>query len=162
MQCEKFIKNNLNGIRTEITDSTAKAAEILSRETKKAASIGNRRTAELYRLKIINPDIGNDYNVTRFIHISRETAGKHKGDKSSIIFTLPDKPGALYEVLGIFANRNLNLCKIESRPSRDRKASFSFYIEIDIGSCNLEEVLEELESYCNYIRYLGSYQRRET
>jgi prephenate dehydratase len=155
-QCNRFINQNLNQIRTEITDSTAKAAEIVKRETKKAASIGNRRTAELYNLDIIAPGIENDNNITRFIHISTETA-ENRGNKTSMFFTLPDRPGALYKTLEVFASRNLNLCKIESHPNRDKPGSYSFYIEIDTKNCNLKEVLDELKTCCNYVKCLGSY-----
>jgi prephenate dehydratase len=160
IQCDRFIKTYLKGIRTEITDSTARAAKLLSEEPRKAVCIGSIRAAEIYSLIIIRRDIGDENNVTRFIHIARGKNEEKKGDKSSIIFSLPNKPGTLYRALGVFAKRNLNMSKIESRPSSRVKGSFSFYVEFDspFDHAGLEEVLKELENHCNYIKYLGSYR----
>lgn len=160
VQCENFIKSSLSGVRTEICDSTARAAQILKTESKPAVSIGNSSAAELYDLRIIHADIAEDNNVTRFIHIGRPNH-KISGNKSSMIFSLRDRPGALYDTLGIFARRQLNLGKIESRPSRKHSAEFSFYIEVDLsGEAGIEELLNELNEYCQEVKYLGSYVKR--
>jgi len=157
VQCENFIKSSLSGVRTEICDSTARAAQILRGESKPAVSIGNSSAAALYDLRIIYPDIAEDNNVTRFIQIGRPDQ-KRSGDKSSIIFSLRDRPGALYDTLGIFARRQLNLGKIESRPSRKHSAEFSFYIEVDLSrEAGINELLNELCEYCQEVKYLGSY-----
>jgi len=160
LQCEDFIKSSLSGVRTEICDSTARAAQILRSESKPAVSIGNSSAAALYDLRIIYSDIAEDNNVTRFIHIGRPDR-KLSGDKSSIIFSLRDRPGALYDTLGIFARRGLNLGKIESRPSRKHSAEFSFYIEVDLShEAGIEELLSELCEYCQEVKFLGSYVKR--
>ncbi|MGS0764210.1 prephenate dehydratase [Syntrophomonas curvata] len=157
LQCQAFIARHLSAVRTEICASTSRAAAMLRQETRKAVSIGNSQTAMIYGLKIICPDIAGEDNVTRFIHIAREK-GETKGDKSSIIFSLADRAGALYEVLGIFARRNLNLSKIESYPGRNARAGYNFYIEADTPAGeDLQPVLEEMEPLCRYIKYLGSY-----
>lgn len=157
LQCENFIKSSLAGVRTEICDSTARAAQILKSESKPAVSIGNSSAAALYDLHIIHPDIAEDNNITRFIHIGRPDR-QTGGDKSSIIFSLRDRPGALYDTLGIFARRQLNLGKIESRPSRKHSAEFSFYIEVDLPrEAGIEDLLHELGEYCQEVKYLGSY-----
>lgn len=159
VQCENFIKSSLSGVRTEICDSTARAAQILRTESKPAVSIGNSSAAELYDLRIIYQDIAEENNVTRFIHIGRPDP-KLTGDKSSIIFSLRDRPGALYDTLGIFARRELNLGKIESRPSRKHSAEFSFYIEVDLShEAGIDELLRELYEYCQEVKYLGSYTK---
>lgn len=160
VQCENFIKSSLAGVRTEICDSTARAAQILRSESKPAVSIGNSSAAALYDLRIIYPDIAEDNNVTRFIHIGRPDL-KLTGNKSSIIFSLRDRPGALYDTLGIFAQRQLNLGKIESRPSRKHSAEFSFYIEVDLSrEAGIDELLNELGVYCQEVKYLGSYTKQ--
>lgn len=160
MQCESFIKESLNGVRTEICDSTARAAQILRGESKRAVSIGNSSAATLYDLKIIYPDIAEENNITRFIHIGKPDQ-KILGDKSSIIFSLRDRPGALYDTLGIFARRGLNLGKIESRPSRKHSSEFSFYIEVDLSyEAGIEELLGELCEHCQEVKFLGSYAKQ--
>ncbi|MEN6328273.1 MAG: prephenate dehydratase [Syntrophomonas sp.] len=164
MQCEGFIRANLAGVRREITESTTSAAQIIRKEKKRAACIGNQRASMLYELEIIKSNIQDEDNLTRFIHVTAGKAVPGKGSKSSIIFTLPDQPGALYKALGIFAERNLNLSKIESRPARDRNKSFSFYVEADTLGHDLvlEQVLLDLKAMCKQVKYLGSYNTKHS
>lgn len=158
-QCQTFIKTSLPGIRTEICDSTARAAQMLRQETRRAASIGNNRTARLYGLQVIQADIAEPDNITRFVHIA-SGGDDDAGDKCSMIFSLQDRPGALYEALGVFASRRLNLSRIESRPSRGNPAEYSFYIEVDLtAGPDLSEVINELSGYCREIKYLGRYKK---
>lgn len=157
MQCEKFVKSRLAGVRTEISYSTARAAQIIKGETRRAVSIGNSQTAKIYGLKIIYSDIADNDNVTRFVHISTEKTAEPEGEKSSIIFSLRNKPGSLYEVLGIFVRKNMNLSKLESRSNK--KGSFSFYVDVDAGATAIRSVLEELKACCNSVKYLGSYEK---
>ncbi len=158
-QCQAFIARHLSAVRTEICASTGRAAAMLRREVRKAAAIGNSQAAMIYGLKIIYPDIAGENNVTRFIHIVQEKR-ETKGDKSSIIFSLADRAGALYEVLGIFAGRNLNLSKIESYPGPNARAGYNFYIEVDTPAGeDLQPALEEMERLCPRIKYLGSYPK---
>ncbi|HWP98537.1 MAG TPA: prephenate dehydratase [Syntrophomonadaceae bacterium] len=158
-QCEEFIRENMPGVRTEIADSTTRAAQLAMLEKRPAAAIANRQAAQLYGLQIICPDIAGAGNVTRFIHITQETE-KDQGEKCSLIFSLADRPGALYETLGVFARRNINMAKIESRPNRRHPASFWFYVELTMmeGRADREEMLRELKSYCDSLKYLGSYK----
>lgn len=161
MQCQTFVSRHLPEVRTEICDSTSRAALTLRQETRKAVSIGNRQAAKIYGLEIIYPDIAEEGNITRFIHISREKRETF-GDKASIIFALPDRAGALYEVLGVFAQRSLNLSKIESYPGHNAGAGYYFYIEVDtpVGE-DLQPLLYELQGLCSYIKYLGCYHRAD-
>lgn len=158
-QCEDFIRQNMPGVRTEIADSTTRAAQLLMSENRPAAAIANRHAAQLYGLQIICSDIAGAGNTTRFIHITQRLE-KDQGEKCSLIFSLVDRPGALYEALGVFARRNINMAKIESRPNRRRPASFWFYVELTMmkGRADRDEMLRELKSYCDSLKYLGSYQ----
>lgn len=162
-QCNGFIRTHLAAVRREITDSTTRAAQITSREKKRAACIANRQAAMLYDLDIIKSSIQDEDNQTRFVYVAAGDAVPAKGEKSSIIFSLPDYPGALYKALGIFAERNLNLSKIESRPSRNRKDTFFFYAEVDtaVNELVLEQALIELKQMCKKVKYLGSYNTRQ-
>lgn len=157
IQCEKFVRSRLAGVRTEISDSTARAAQMIKGETRRAVSIGNSQAAKIYDLEIVYPNIADNYNLTRFVHISLEERIEVEGEKSSIIFSLLDRPGSLYEVLGIFARENMNLSKLESRSSK--KGSFSFYVDVDAGANAIRSVLEELKECCDSVKYLGSYEK---
>lgn len=162
MQCTQFVNTVLPGVRTEISPSTARAMEIVKGESRKAAAIGSLQAAEIYGLKIIRSNIENKYNNTRFIHVGKENSLLSAGNKASLIFTLPDNPGSLYYALGIFASRNLNLSKIESRPGKSGRDSYSFYIEVDVpgDKQTMENALQELQDYCLTVKYLGLYSRR--
>jgi prephenate dehydratase len=159
MQCQHFINSYLPETRQEITASTTRAAEIVRSEERRAACIGNSLACSLYALEMIQNNIQDEDNYTRFIHVQSGKAPKVEEEKSSIIFTLPDRPGALYHTLEIFARRDLNLSKIESRPGKLVKGSYSFYIEVENHSSrvDIEELLEELQKQCTLVKYLGSY-----
>jgi prephenate dehydratase len=157
MQCDGFVKSRLADVRTEISDSTARAAQIIKGETRRAVSIGNSHTAKIYDLQIVYRDIADNDNVTRFVHISSEKTNEPEGDKSSMIFSLLDKPGSLCEVLGIFARENMNLSKLESR--NRIKGRYSFYVDVDAGAVAIRAVLEELKECCDSVKYLGSYKK---
>ncbi|MDD2509633.1 MAG: prephenate dehydratase [Syntrophomonas sp.] len=159
MQCQNFIKSYLPEIRQEITDSTTRAAKIVRSEERRAACIGNSLACSLYGLEVIQHNIQDGDNFTRFVHVQSGEAPGQEGEKSSIVFTLPDRPGALYHTLEIFARRNLNLIKIESRPGKLLKGSYSFYIEVENRSskARIEELLKELHKQCTSVKYLGSY-----
>lgn len=161
MQCSTFIEENMPGIRTEITSSTAQAVKIVKGEKRKGAAIGSSYAARLYGMCILYRGIENTYNQTRFIHVRRKEEARYTGEKGSLIFSLADRPGALYEALGVFARRGINLCKIESRKSGRLKDSFSFYVEFDNLSREVEisEVLHELASCSREVKFLGMYSR---
>lgn len=160
-QCENYLRRNLPGVRIEITESTARAAQMAAADLRKAAAIGPEQAAENYGLVVIARDIQQENNCTRFFHLSQ--AAKlpgNAGNKSSIIFELDDRPGALYKALEVFALQQLNLTQIESFPVR-RKAGYRFYVEVDlpINQLPVTDLLAELESRCTAVLYLGSYYR---
>lgn len=162
MQCTHYVNTALPGVRTEISPSTSRAMEIIKGESRKAAAIGSVQAAQIYGLKIIRSNIANRYNSTRFVHVGQGNSLLPVGDKASLIFTLPDNPGSLYHALGIFASRNLNLSKIESRPGKTGRDSYSFYIEVDVPGDKqaMENALQELQDYCLTVKYLGLYNCR--
>lgn len=159
-QCRKFIEGM--GVVTRATPSTSAAAELITGK-KKAAAIGTKRAAEIYGLKIAAQDI-QDYenNRTRFVVLDQEDHPLTGRDKTSVMFFLvEDKPGGLYEILGEFAVRKVNLTKIESRPSKDKLGSYIFFVDFeghrddqDIGN-----ILNIIKSKVEYIKILGSYPR---
>ncbi|MBO8159302.1 prephenate dehydratase [Thermosyntropha sp.] len=162
MQCSSFIEKNLPHIRTEITSSTTRAVQIVKEEEKKAAAIGSRYAASLYDMKILFSGIENSFNKTRFIHVKRAEEIKYKGEKGSLIFSLDNKPGALYKALQVFARKNINLVKIESRRSCKIEDSFAFYIEFDnsFSRVSVKEILDDLAVYSKDIKFLGMYKKK--
>lgn len=160
-QCEGYLKANLPGVRVEIAESTTKAAQMVRNESRRAAAIGPQQAAHNYGLMILASGIQQDNNCTRFLHLTnREEEITIGGNKISIIFDLKDRPGALYQALQVFAQRQLNLSKIESYPVKANRG-YRFYIEVDIPNRDLavQGWLTELENHSTAVIYLGNYDR---
>ncbi len=157
-QCREFIRESK--IRPHYAVSTANAAKSIIGDISKAA-IGNVKAAELYDLEILKTNIQDtDNNETRFIVVSNEDHEPTGRDKTSIIFSIyEDRPGGLYNILGIFQKNNINLTKIESRPSRKGLGKYLFFVDF-IGHKNedlIKGILEEIEDNTYFLKVLGSY-----
>lgn len=158
-QCRMWLETNLPKAELIEVSSTTKAAE-LSAKDKTAAAIASALAADHYGLKIIARSIeDSSHNVTRFLVIGRTEARPTKKDKTSIMFSIKDKVGALHDMLVPFKKYGINLTKIESRPSK-RKA-WEYYFFVDMGGHyqekNVARALNELEKNCSYLKILGSY-----
>ncbi|MGE5416428.1 MAG: prephenate dehydratase [Acidobacteriota bacterium] len=160
LQCERFLRENLPWARKEIVESTATAAKLVKTDNRKAAAIGPRQTADVYNLEIIREGLEDESgNCTTFVMLSRKEVIQPNSNKISVIFGLKDYPGALYHALGVFATRNVNLSKLESRPRGPRSQEYLFVIDIE-GGINeplIEEALNELQGMAAYYKYLGCY-----
>ena len=160
-QCSAYIEKNFPKAILKEASSTAAAVKSL-RRLKKAAAIGTRLAAEIYGMKILDENIsGDNKNFTRFIVLSLEDCEPTGKDKTSIIFSVKDEPGALYKALKPFATRNINLTKIESRPSKDEPWSYIFFTDFE-GHRKDEkciEALKELSKQCKLVKILGSYPK---
>ena len=157
-QCQEFISQN--NIQPHYAISTANAAKNIIGDKTKAA-IGNSMAAELYDLEILKHDIQDtDNNETRFVVVSKDDHEPTGRDKTSIIFSIyEDKPGALYDVLGIFQKNNINLTKIESRPSKKGLGRYLFFIDY-IGhrkDAIFEDIINEIDEKTYFLKILGSY-----
>ncbi|AAB98631.1 TPA: prephenate dehydratase [Methanocaldococcus jannaschii] len=159
-QCRNYIKKH--GWDVKAVESTAKAVKIVAESKDETlGAIGSKESAEHYNLKILDENI-EDYknNKTRFILIGKKVKFKYhpKNYKVSIVFELKeDKPGALYHILKEFAERNINLTRIESRPSKKRLGTYIFYIDFENNKEKLEEILKSLERHTTFINLLGKY-----
>ncbi|WP_455645795.1 prephenate dehydratase [Methanosphaera sp.] len=159
-QCRNYIHNLKKPVHT--MPSTANAARYVS-ELSTAAVIGNKILAKKYDLEILDYNI-QDYsnNVTRFIIIGKDDQKQPSGnDKTSIILSLEgDKPGGLYEILGIFVNENINLTKIESRPSKQGMGKYIFFIDLEghQKEPSIKKALDAIESKVSMFKILGSYK----
>jgi len=158
-QCRHWLESNLPAARLHNTHSTARAAE-LAAKTDGAAAIGSQLAAEIYGIDVLVPKI-EDYadNYTRFLVVSSASPGRSGDDKTSIMFSVKDRVGALYEMLRPFAERGLSLTKIESRPSRRKPWEYVFFVDIagHRDDAHVTEALEEVEPLCVFMRVLGSY-----
>ena len=157
-QCRMFLEKM--GVRTQATRSTAEAAEMIKNK-KNAAAIGTRRAASLYGLKIAAENIqDHENNMTRFVVIDLHDHAPTGKDKTSVVLCLSkDRPGGLYDILGEFASENINLTKIESRPSKEKLGSYIFFVDLEGHHNDLKimNVINSIRSKVGYIKILGSY-----
>ncbi len=158
-QCREWFERHMPHIHVLDVVSTAKAAEIASKDAETAA-IASELAARLYDLKFIEKRIeDNKNNFTRFLVIARDYPKKTGNDKTSIMFSLKDKPGALFNVLVPFKKADINLSKIESRPSKRRAWEYIFFADMigHIEDKKLRDAIEEVKDSCLYLKHLGSY-----
>jgi prephenate dehydratase len=160
-QCRIFLEKL--GLITHSTSSTAAAAKFIQGKNN-AAAIGNRRAAELYNLNIIQTDIQDfENNRTRFIVLGNNESLPTDNDKTSIVFSLyEDLPGGLYGILGYFAVENINLTKIESRPSKKGLGKYIFFIDFEghYQDKVIMNILDTIRKNTPFLKLLGSYPRQ--
>jgi len=157
-QCQEFIQKNQ--IQPHYAVSTANAAKNIVGDKTKAA-IGNSKAAELYNLEILKANIQDtDNNETKFVVLSKEDHEPTGNDKTSIIFSIyEDKPGGLYNILGIFQKNDINLTKIESRPSKKGLGKYLFFVDFE-GHRNdviIKNIIKEIDKNTYFLKILGSY-----
>ena len=162
-QCEKFIRKNLPDAKIIQTSSNAASAEMIAKQKDSSkGAIVSREAIEIYKLKVIKHDVqDNKFNVTRFVVLSKNEARRTGRDRTSIaIYPQVDKPGLLYNLLGEFAKRNINLTKIESRPSKGKLGDYIFFIDMQ-GSKEDEKIIEAFKKIEEgfFLKVLGSYPR---
>jgi chorismate mutase / prephenate dehydratase len=165
-QCHFWLEANCRGVDLIDTASTAEAAQIVANNSNQEgiACIASQMAAPLYGLKIIASCIeDHSNNTTRFLVISRHEARPTKDDKTSIVFEIKDKAGALHDILVPFKRNRINLTKIESRPSK--KKAWSYYFFVDFQGHHAERkvklTLKELVKHCVTLKVLGSYPKAE-
>lgn len=159
-QCRKYIKNKFKGIEIRSDLSTSHAAK-LAFESKEIAAIASVESAKMYGLKILDDNIQDmNENFTRFIVIGKTTPAPTGNDKTSIIVYLEkNRPGALYEILGEFASQNIDLTKIESRPTKKILGDYVFYIDIKghVEEKIIKDTLTKIKGKVGMLKILGSY-----
>ena len=159
-QCERFLRG-MSGVSVEATYDTAGSAKLVKEhKLTDAAAIASERAAKVFGLEILRAEI-QDYsdNITRFLLISRTGETGDQVDKTSVVFSLPNEPGSLFKALSVFALRDIDLTKIESRPIRGRPWEYLFYVDIPIGRHDLRcaRALVHLAEFARSMRTLGSY-----
>jgi len=162
-QCRKWLSENCPGIPVQEVDSTAKAAEIASHD-ESAAAIASEMASLKYALRFVEKSIeDNPSNFTRFLIIGDFEPLPTGKDKTSMVFAAAHRAGSLYEVLGIFAKKKINMNKIESRPSRQKAWEYVFFVDVDGHRDDepIKEALEALVEHTAFVKVLGSYPKGE-
>ena len=159
-QCSGWLRTNVPQASVIPTESTAAAAAQAEREGDGSAAIGHPRLVERYGLKAVALDIQDlPDNWTRFLVIGPTPTVGSSRDKTSLLFTTPDRPGALAAILNLLADQGLNLTKLESRPLKGEKWKYVFFmdVECDLSQEQYENTMNNLTSLCHTMRVLGSY-----
>ncbi len=153
----------LPGVKSEPVYDTAGSVKMLKESgTRDTAAVASRRAAELYGMDILDEGIeDNPENYTRFLVIAPEPVSPSSNAKTSIVFSLHNRPGALFKALSVFALRDIDLTKIESRPLVGTPWNYLFYVDF-IGSAqddSVKRALDHLGEYAPTVRVLGTYPR---
>lgn len=169
-QCQGWLRANLPNAALVPVESTAAAAKRAASDPESAA-IGNCKLADIHGLEILARRIEDEPgNWTRFVIIASENGkkdiqprpspvGHSDADKTSVLFTVPDKPGSLSNILELFARHHVNMRKLESRPMRGQPWKYVFFadVESDLNDPEHGDLLEQLGHACNSFRILGCY-----
>lgn len=164
-QCRDYIQRGFPAAVKEATTSTAEAARLVSSSGEPWAAIGTEEAAAHYGLEVVARAV-QDYadNETRFVIIGTQPVPPTGKDKTSLAFSLVhDRPGALYGALGEFADRGINLTKIESRPARRSIGYYIFFVDCEGHREDdlLAEAIDAVKLRSTYFKVLGSYPRWE-
>ncbi len=158
-QCQEFLRS-LNAELIPTYDTAGSAKMIRENGLRNSAAIASKRVADIYGMSILAEGIEtNPKNYTRFFVISVNKAEYTQNSKTSLVFRTKNIPGALYQGLGAFANRDINLSKLESRPAKDTPWEYIFYVDFEGHSDEdkVKEALSELDTKCAFLKILGSY-----
>jgi chorismate mutase/prephenate dehydratase len=158
-QCRIWLETNLPAAELIEVSSTSKAAEIASGQ-KGAGCIASTLAAKHYGLKVLEGSIqDSSHNVTRFLVVGKHETRPTKEDKTSIMFSVKDRSGALHDVLVPFKRHKINMTKIESRPSKVKAWEYYFFVDIQghYTDARVARALSELSRSSAYLKVLGSY-----
>jgi chorismate mutase/prephenate dehydratase len=161
-QCSQYLSYHRDWKKISYLNTASSVKHVGKMKDDRLAAIGSGRAAEIYELEILKDVIqDNDTNTTRFIVLKRDEEENHKADKTSLVFTTSHAAGSLFNVLAVFAEKNISMMKIESRPIKHQPGQYTFYVDID-GSKDMPHVkaaLEEINNRQKFFRILGNYQK---
>ena len=162
-QCREFIRENLrDDIIIKSAQSTAQAVKELIDADDTCSAIASENAAELYNIPILLKQINDEKdNKTRFVLIGRADTPRTGNDKTSITFSLENKPGALNKVLNILDNYKINMTYIDSRPSKKILGEYTFYIDFDghVKDEKIAKALFQILQHTKFFRHLRSYEK---
>jgi chorismate mutase/prephenate dehydratase len=160
-QCQAFLKH-MDCELIPTYDTAGSVKMIKEKGITDGGAIASARAAEIYGMKIITREIeDNPSNFTRFFVLAKQDSPPSGNDKTSVVFSVKHKPGALYEFLEKLAAKNINLTKIESRPTRQKPWEYNFYLDFEGHREDKlsQEILEDLINSSIFVKVLGSYPK---
>ncbi len=162
-QCREYLEKHPNWDLVTCKDTASCVQRVKESGNPREASIASQEAAEVFQMSVLKEGIEtNPRNFTRFVVVSKG-GGFLTGpkNKSSLIFSVSDKPGALYGALKIFADNNINLVKLESRPIHNKPWEYLFYtdVEVDLMDEDHRALLDELRNKTEFLKILGSYRK---
>jgi prephenate dehydratase len=165
-QCRQYL-NMKKLVSMPVYDTAGAVKMIKEGQNKRAAAIASKRAAEIYGMEILDVGIEDrKSNFTRFYVLSREPANtKPSGnDGTSIIFSVKHAPGSLVNILSEFARREINLTKIESRPTKETPWEYNFFTDFEghVLDSKIRDVLNAIEPKTAFVKVLGSYKKETT
>lgn len=165
-EAEEYLETYLKqATRHEYFDTAAAAQYVADEKNMHKAAVASKEAGELSSLHLLANNIETHrHNYTRFIALSKNDDRDSLGNKTSIVFRTQDKAGSLYEALGVFAKRKINLTKLESRPIIGDAWRYMYYVDFSSGTNedHVQKALEELKKHATHIRILGSYPAGNT
>ena len=162
-QCRSWLQKNFPAAEIIETSSNARSAELAARE-KPAGAIAGLLAAEKYKLPVLEHDVqDNAGNATRFLVLGRQCGLPTGHDRTSLMFCVADKPGALHSSLAPFRRYQINMTKIESRPSKRKAWEYFFFVDLDghAKDPKVTRALAQLAEHCVFVKVLGSYPNVE-
>ena len=158
-QCRKFIEeHNMKTIPAYDTAGSVKIVKELNK--KNCACIASKTSSSIYNMPIMSENIANNSNnYTRFLILSKKESTQTENDKTSIIFSIKHEPGSLFRIIENFHKNNVNLTKIESRPTKSNTWEYNFYVDFEGNAKNpkILEMLEKIKQESLFMKVLGSY-----
>jgi prephenate dehydratase len=160
-QCRNFFRRHPAIAAVPFYDTAGAVKHVVAGKLPDAAGIAGLQAAREYGAKVLMRGLEDDKtNVTRFFLIQRKRKIARNADKTSLVFSLKNVPGALFKALSVFALRNLDLSKIESRPIRGRPWEYSFFVDVLCGDLpDMRLALNHLEELAGFVKVLGVYPR---
>lgn len=164
-QCEHFFENR-PGLKKESSyDTSGSVRDLIQSGSREAAAVASRRAAEIYGGEIVLSGIqDNQENFTRFVLLASDLEPLPDANKTSIVFSFKNSAGALFKSLSVFALRDIDLTKIESRPIHGRPWEYLFYLDFlgSIEEQRVENALNHLREITEFLEVLGCYPRDES
>jgi chorismate mutase/prephenate dehydratase len=158
-QCRGWLRRHLPDAEIIETSSNARSAELAARE-RTAGAIAGLLAAERYGLPVLEHDVqDNAGNATRFLVLGRQSPPPTGRDRTSLMFCIADRVGALYSALAPFRRYRINMTKIESRPSKRKAWEYYFFVDLDghVADQKVARALPHLQQHCSFVKVLGSY-----
>ena len=159
-QCDRFLRSIPDRKVVATYDTAGSAKMIRDQKLKDTAAIASERAAEVFGLSILKKSIQDfSHNLTRFLLVASGTEPIATADKTTVVFSVPNKAGALFKALSVFALRDIDLLKLESRPIRGKPWEYLFYVDLGMNCNDVmgARALSHLNEFASSLRTLGTY-----